>query len=218
MKTSFKSLLAVAALGASALTSQAQTATKILVLDIGKAVQAHYKAAEIEEALKSQLQKDQQQATLMQKDLSDLESKIRELDEQSKNPAITKEALAKLQTDGEKIVQEYQSKRGELENFAAKSNRDLNERKQNGLTSLVEDITKKGAELAKKKGADLLLPKNQIIFNNPTWEITDEVITEINKDKPAGTAAKPAAPAAPAAKPAQTDESAPTVVFPGAKK
>jgi len=83
---------------------------------------------------------------------------------------------------------------------------------------LIADITSKGAEIGKRKGADLVLPKNNLIASNPTWEITDEVIAEINKDKPAGApAAKPAAaaPATPAAKPA---DGAPSVVFPGAKK
>src|SRR5262245_49960619 len=108
MKTSFKHLLALAAFGASALISSAQTAPKILVLDIGKALQSYYKSTEVEEALKAQLQKDQQQAAPMQKELVDLETKLKDLDEKSKNPALSKEGLASIQAEGEKLLQEYQ--------------------------------------------------------------------------------------------------------------
>lgn len=223
MKTSFKTLLALAAVGASALISQAQTAPKILVLDIRKAFQSHYKAAEMDEALKGEQQKAQQEFSSKEKELVDLSEKIKALDEQTKNPALTKEAQAKIMADGEKMVQEFQGKQQELQAFANDARRKIGEKQQNITSLLVEDITKKGVEIGKKKGADLVLSKDTVIYTNPAWEITDEVIAEINKDKPAGApAAKPAAAApAPATKPAAqapAAEGAPTIVFPGAKK
>jgi len=223
MKTSFKSLLALAAVSATALISQAQTAPKILVLDIGRAFQSHYKAAEMDEALKGEQQKAQQEFSAKEKELVDLSEKIKGLDEQTKNPALTKEAQAKIMADGEKMVQDFQGKQQELQAFANDARRKIGEKQQNVTNLLIEDITKKGQEIGKKKGADLVLPKNTVVYSNPAWEITDEVIAEINKDKPAGSpAAKPAAATpAPAAKPAAqapAAEGAPTIVFPGAKK
>lgn len=216
MKTSFKTLLALAGFGATALISQAQTAPKILVLDVGKAFQAHYKAAEMDESLKSDAQKVDGKLKSFQKEIEDLAAKYKESEEQAKNPALTKEAQEKVMGELEKLGQTIQAKQQEGQNYLNTSRRDLSEKQQNMTNFLIEDITKKGAEIGKRKGADLVLPKNNLVYNNPAWDITDEVIAEINKDKPAGTPAKPAAaPAAPAAKPA---DGAPSVVFPGAKK
>lgn len=216
MKTSFKSLLALAAIGATALISQAQTAPKILVLDMGKAIQGYYKAADMEEAMKVEGQKAQTQLQGMEKEVQDVAKKLQEIEEQAKNPALKDEAKAKFQADYEKLVQEAQAKQGEAQNYYNKVRRDMGERQQQGMNALIEDISKKGAEIAKRKGADLVLPKGTVVYNNPAWEITDEVIAELNKDKPAGSAAKPAAPAA--AAPTAPASGAPTVTFPGAKK
>lgn len=215
MKTSFKSLLALAAFGATALISQAQTAPKVLVLDMQKAFQSHYKAAEMEESLKSDAQKIDLKLKAFQKEIEDLGAKYKENEDQAKNPALTKEAQEKAVGELDKLGQTIQAKQQEAQNFYNTSRRDLSDKQQNMTNLLSEDILKKAQEVGRKKGADLVLAKNTLIFSNPAWEITDEVIVEINKDKPAGApAAKPAA-AAPAAKPA---DGAPSVVFPGAKK
>lgn len=220
MKTSFKSLLALAAFGATALISQAQTAPKILVLDMAKAFQSHYKATEMDESLKSDMQKVDAKLKSFNKEIEDLAAKYKESEEQAKNPALTKEALEKVGAELEKLGQAIQGKQQEGQNYYNTSRRDLSEKQQNMTALLVEDISKKGSEVAKRKGADLLLRKETLVYNNPAWDITDEVIVEINKDKPAGApsapAAKPAAAApAPATKPA---DGAPSIVFPGAKK
>jgi outer membrane protein len=218
MKTSFKSLLALAAFGATALITQAQTAPKILVLDIGKALQSYYKTTELFDALKNEQVKAGQQVQGQEKERNDLVTKYKELEEQIKNPAITKEKQAQIASEGEAVVQSIQQKEAGLQEMVTKLRREFAEREQNLQGMLVDDITKKGQEIGKAKGADLILPKNTLVYSNPAWEITDEVIAALNKDKPAGSTAKPATPAAaaPAAKPA--GEAAPTVVFPGAKK
>jgi outer membrane protein len=58
-----------------------------------------------------------------------------------------------------------------------------------------------------------LIEKAATLYADPSYDITEEVIAEINKGRPAGAPAAPAA-AAPAAKPGDT----PSVLFPGTKK
>ncbi|MFH1500305.1 MAG: OmpH family outer membrane protein [Verrucomicrobiota bacterium] len=67
---------------------------------------------------------------------------------------------------------------------------------------MLEEIGKIATEIAKKKGATILLDKSgpsligisNLIYFDPSYDITEEVLKEINKGRPAGSAAaKPAA-------------------------
>jgi outer membrane protein len=92
----------------------------------------------------------------------------------------------------------------------------LQDKSQNFQNVLLDEITKVASDIAKKKGANLLLNKQAAVFADASYDISDEVLAEVNKGKPASSATSSAAPA-PAAKPAAGD-AAPTVTFPGAKK
>ena len=69
---------------------------------------------------------------------------------------------------------------------------------------MLEEISKVAAEVAKRKGATLLFDKagptaigiSNVIYADAGFDITDEVMKEVNKDRPAG--APTAAPATPA--------------------
>jgi outer membrane protein len=81
---------------------------------------------------------------------------------------------------------------------------------------MLEEISKVAAEVAKRKGATLLFDKagptaigiSNVIFADPGFDITDDVMKEVNKDRPAG------APAASAAG-GTTGSGAPAVSVPG---
>lgn len=77
----------------------------------------------------------------------------------------------------------------------------------------MDEISKVAVEVAKRKGVTLLMDKSgpsllgvpAVLYYEPGFEITEDVLTEINKDKPAG---------APAAAAGSTE--APAVSFPAA--
>jgi outer membrane protein len=89
---------------------------------------------------------------------------------------------------------------------------------------MIEEITKSAVEIAKKKGATFLLDKSgptlvgvsNILYFDPSLDITDEVATELNKDRPAATAAPAASTTATPAAPAATGDS-PKITVPGIK-
>jgi outer membrane protein len=220
MKTSFKSILALAAFGASALVSQAQPAPKILVIDLGKVFQGHYKTAEQQDQLQVIQQKIEAELGNMQKGITALVEEYKGFEEQAKNPAITADARAKIIADAEKKGAEIQAKQGEAQNYLNNARRQLAERSQNAQNLLVEEISKVASEIAKQKGATILLNKPAAVYSDAAYDISDEVLAAVNKNKPASApatpAAKPAA-AAPAA-PAATNDGTPAITFPGAKK
>ncbi len=205
MKKSIQSLVAVAAIALTSLTAHAQTAPKILVVDLAKLFDNHWKTKEQQVKLKADGAKAQDQIAQLQKDGNALVDQFKELDEQSKNPTATAEAKAKAQTDAQKLYDQIQQKRSELNSFAQNTQSTLRQRFETFKTLMIEEITKVAVDIAKKKGATFLLDKSgptlvgvsNILYFDSSLDITDEVMSELNKDAPAvtPTAASPAAPA-----------------------
>jgi outer membrane protein len=207
MKKSIQSLVAIVALSLTSLTAQAQTAPKILVVDLAKLFDNHWKTQEQTAKLQADGAKAQDQVAQLQKDGNALVEQFKELDEQSKNPTATAEAKAKAQADAQKLYDEIQQKRSELSSFAQNTQNTLKQRFQTFKTLMIEEINKVAVDIAKKKGATFLLDKSgptlvgvsNILYYDPSLDITDEVMAELNKDRPAVTPTPVTSSAAPAA-------------------
>jgi outer membrane protein len=220
MKKSIQSIFAVTAIALSALTAHAQTAPKILVVDLAKLFDSHYKTLEQQAKLQADEAKAQDQLAQITKEGNALVEQFKELDEQSKNPTATAEAKAKAQTDAQKKYDEIQQKRSEQNSFVQNTSNTLKQRFQTFKTLMIEEITKAATEIAKKKGATLLIDKSgptlvgvsNVLYFDPSLDITEEVMAEINKDRPAVTPTPTAAAGATAA-PKAADS--PKITVPG---
>jgi outer membrane protein len=95
MKKPIQFILAAAALAFTALTTHAQTGPKILVVDIAKIFDNHYKTQEQQAKLQADEAKAQEQLAQITKEGNALVEQFKELDEQSKNPAASAEAKSK---------------------------------------------------------------------------------------------------------------------------
>jgi outer membrane protein len=209
MKNSFKSLLVLAAFGVFALTGQAQTATKILVVDMAKLLDSHYKTQEQNEKLRGDGQKAQEELDRLNKEGNALVEQYKELVDQSNNPAATAEAKNKVQTEAQRKMEEIQRKTNEVRTFEANTQRALQGRIRTFRDLMFEEIGKIATDVAKRRGASLLVDKSgpsllgipAVIYFDPALDITDEVMKEINKDRPASASATtpPASAPAPAA-------------------
>jgi len=219
MKKPITSLLAAAALVLPALATHAQTAPKILVVDMAKVFDGHYKTQEQQAKLQADEAKAQDQMNQITKERNALVEQFKELDEQSKNPAATAEAKAKAQGEAQKKYEEIQQKNNEGTSFAQNTTNTLRQRFQTFKTLMLEEITKVAVEIAKKKGATILIDKSgptligvsNVLYYDPTLDITPEVVDQINKDRP------PAAPTptTAAAAPAPTTGEMPKITVPG---
>jgi outer membrane protein len=226
MKTSIKSLLAVLCAGFIAVAAQAESAPKVLVIDLAKIYDGHYKTEEQNAKLKTDQQKAEDDLQKLNTEGNVLVKAFNDLKEQLNNPALSADGKVKAQKDLEEKGQEIQRKQAEVNSFRANVQRSLQQRINNFKQFLLEEINKSAVEIAKKKGATLLFDKSgpsligvpSLVYFDASYDITDEVAKEVNKDRPAGSVAAPAAaaPAAAAAKPASAE--APSVSFPSAKK
>jgi outer membrane protein len=231
MKKTIQFLSALAAIGGFALAAQAQPAPKIVVVDLAKLYDGHYKTEEQNAKLKSDEQKAQEELEKLYKEGQGLVDKYKELKDQTNNPAATAEAKQKAQSDAQQLQEEIERKQRELQSFQANTRNSLQQRINTFRSLMVEEISKIAVEIAKKHGATLLLDKSgptligvsNVLYADTAYDITDEVAAEINKSRPATPAGTTPAATPPATAPKATDSStkssdSPGVVFPPPKK
>jgi outer membrane protein len=225
MKNPASTLFALAAFGASALLVHAQPAPKILVVDLAKLYDGHYKTEEQNAKLRDDEQKAQVELERLNKEGTVLVDEYKDLSEQSKNPALTTDARAKAEGDSAKKMEDIQRKQNEVASFRANTQRSLQQRIKTFRDLMLEEISKVATDIAKQKGATILIDKSgpsligvsNLIYTDPAYDITDEVMKAINKDRPAAPM-MPSPSATPAPAPAAPTSDTPSITVPGAKK
>ncbi len=203
MNKMIRTLITLAAVAAGSVTMLAQPAIKLVVVDMGKVYDGYYKSEDVIAKLRDAEQKAQEQVEEMNKQGQSLVDEYKELVEQSKNTVLTAEARSKAEAEGQKKLEQIQRKQAEVQNFTGKTRESLQKRMKDQRDMLLEEITKAVNDMAKRKGATLALDKSGptlfgipgVLYADPAYEITDEVLKEVNKDRPAVVA--PAAAAAP---------------------
>lgn len=242
MKNSLKSLVALVAFGAASLAAHAQPAVKVMVVDMAKLYDNHYKTLEQNAKIQVDDQKAQEIVDKMNKDGNALVEEYKSLGEQSTNPALSNDAKAKAQGDAQAKLEQIQAKQNEVRGFIQNTRNSLQQRLQAFRTLMLEEISKIATDVAKRKGGTILMDKagpsligvSNIIYSDPAYEITDDVMAEINKTRPAGAPTTPAeaaqkaglvpagapapgaaAPAQKAAAPAAPAATTPSVTVPG---
>lgn len=229
MKKSIHTLFALAAFGATALIGQAQPAPKILVVDMAKLYDNHYKTEEQNNKLRSDEQKAQEELDKLNKEGNTLVEQYKEFADQANNPTATAEAKSKAQNEAQRLIEEIQRKQREVASFQQNTRNSLQQRITNFRSLMIEEISKTAVEIAKRKGATLLLDKSgpsligvsNILYSDNAYDITEEVQREVDKGRPAGSSSTtPASTAPAAAAPAagETKSDSPAITFPGAKK
>jgi outer membrane protein len=219
------SLITLAAFASVSAPVIAQTAPKIVIVDMAKILDDHYETVEQNAKLKADEGRANDELEKLNKEGQDLVNSLKELEEKGKNPALTNDAKEKLQADMRAKIEDIQRKQQEVQSFRGNTQRSLQQRIQNFRKVLFDKISATVSEVAKKKGATLVLDKSgfthiglsPVIYSDASYDITEEVQKEINKGRPVGSTLAPAtAPAPAAAKPAAKDDGA-KVTFPGAK-
>jgi len=228
MNNVLRLVFSLAVLGSSTLLMQAQPAPKILVVDMQKVFESHYKTEDNTAKLRADEQKAQVELERLSKEGQAIVDTYKELVEAVEStrssPVASNDAKAKAEKAAQDKMQEIQKKQQEVQQFRANVERHLQQRLQLFQEQILEEISKIATEIARKKGATILVDKSgrtnfgisNFIYLDPAYDITDEVLKEVNKDRPAVTPKPAEAPAAAAPAPAASET--PSVSFPGAKK
>jgi outer membrane protein len=200
MNKMIRTLLTLAAFTAGSTALLAQPAVKLVVVDMAKVYDNHYKTEEANAKFRDAEQKAQEQVEELNKQGQSLVDEYKELVEQSKNTLLTNEARTKAEADSQKKMEDIQRKQGEVQTFRQNTQRSLQQRIKLHRDLLLEEIGKVVTDIAKRNGATLVLDRSgptlfgipSVLYSDAAYDITDAVLTEVNKDRPA-PAAVPAA-------------------------
>lgn len=214
MNKRIRFVIALAVAGIAATAAQAQSAQKIMVVDIAKVYESHYKTAEQNALLQADQKKASEELQRRAKEIDGVVAELKDMEEQLQNPVTTDEAKKKIQEEGSKKLQDLQGKQREAQGMQANLQRLFQERIGQFRALLLDEISKVAADVAKKKGATYLVDKSGpsvigvpvFLYTDASVEITDAVIAEINASKPASSAA-----------PAKAADGAPAITVPGSK-
>ncbi len=210
-------LLAVTAFaGISASPVLAQPAPKIVVVNMAKLLDEHPETADQNAKLKGDEGKANEELEKLNKEGQDLVSQLKEMEESGKNPALSADAKEKLQADMRVKIEAIQRKQNEVQSFRGNTQRSLQQRIQNFRKIMFEKISVTVTEVAKAKGATLVLDSSgfthigisPVIYADAAYDITADVQKQIGKAPASSVSSAPVtAPAADGA----------SVTFPGAK-
>ncbi len=223
MKKTIRTLATLSALLLGAATLPAQPAVKLVVVDMARVFDNHYKKEEADAKFRDAEQKAMEQIEELTKQGNTLVEEYKGLIEQSKNAVLTEKARADAEASAQKKLQEIQQKQNDVQNFRTNARNSLQQRIKTHRDLLLEEISKVVVDLARKKSATLVVDKSgptlfgisSVLYADAGYEITEEVLVEVNKDRPpAAPAATPAA-ATPPAAPAPGGEAP---LFPAPKK
>lgn len=189
MKTPFRSLLILCALLAATLGLHAQPALKIVTVDLNRLLENYYRTQDQVAKLKEQSSKAQESYNLLQKEYEKLVAEFKELQDQSNTPILTDEAKKAAQENLQTKFGEVRAKEQDLQAFRVNTDNEMKKRINTYQQMFLEEITKVVSDLAKKKGATLVVNKSAaqigpVIYADAGYDITEEALTEINKDKP----------------------------------
>ncbi len=188
MKHAFRSLCAAAALLGSVVALQAETALKIVTIDMEQLFEKYYRTEEEKAKMAESEKKAKEQLEVFSKDREALVTEAKDLQEQTKSPVLTDEARKKAQADLEAKVSELRSKDAEAQDFLQKTQQLFQKRMGQFQQMAVEEISKEATKIAKAKGATMVLNQGAaavVVYADASFSITEEVLAAINKNRPA---------------------------------
>lgn len=190
MKLRFLTGLAAILIAATASAQQ----VKIATVDMAALLNGYYKTADANEKIRSAQENAQKEVERLTQQGQALVKQYEELRDRADNPAITEAARTTAVTDIQTKEGEIREKQAELQTLVQNTQRLLQGRIQQHRALLLDEIRKVAIERAQARGASLVLDTSglggdglpPVVYADPSWNITDEVLREINRGAPPG--------------------------------
>jgi outer membrane protein len=199
MKNSLlRTLLCLAFIGGLASTSHAQV--KIGTVDMNRIFSSYYKTkdaeARINEARNSAKQELDERMDTYKQDVD----AINKLNDDIQNPALSSDAKASKTKDRDDKIQETKNLENEINEFRQTREKQLQEQAVRMRNGIVDEITKLVLEKVKSENYDIVMDKSGLslngvpilMFAKDGLDFSDDIITELNKDKPKDDNSSPA--------------------------
>ena len=190
--------ISIAAVGLMAVASGllAQPAVSVVTVDLKRLFENYYKTEAQNTKLQATAKQYEDQINVQKKELDEKGKAAQEALDQSKNAALSEDARKKAEEDAKARIEDYRRADAALREFVGQAQQMMGQTRANFQQQTIEDIRKVAADIAKKKGATLLLDKSDaipvVLYADPGFDITEEVLAAINKDRPVSSVNAPA--------------------------
>lgn len=197
MKSNILTTAAIA-LGTVLLGGSAQADVKVGTIDMKQVFDTYYKTKDAE----SKINEARAQAKKELDERLDSFNKAQEEAKKMNDEANKPELAAAAKADKSKLLNEKLQALGalqrEIQEFQQTRERQLSEQSVRSRNSLVEEINKVISDKVKSAGYDVVLDKSGqslnavgvVIFSRESFDFTNDVVTELNKSKPAAKSEK----------------------------
>ncbi len=173
--------------------------TKIAVLDMDQIFQNYYKTKIADSTLKQQAEIYKAWIKKLNESLKKLEEEFKIVRDASQNIAISAAEREAKRFEAQKKYREIREKQVELEQYTAEKTQQYKQLETQKRDDILVEITKEVKRRATLEGYTLVIDKSgktlngitSIIYSSPTSDITEPVITELNRGNP--DSQKPAA-------------------------
>jgi outer membrane protein len=188
-KTLYCSLLCLSLLGFAA-TGRAQI--KIGTVDMNKIFNSYYKTKDAEERINEERNAAKQELDgKMDKYKQNLDE-INKLNDDVQKPELSAEAKDAKTRQRDELIQETKNLQTEIEQFRSDKEKQLQEQAVRMRNGIVQEITALVLDKVKEENYDIVMDRSGLslngvpilIFAKDGLDFSDDIITELNKDKP----------------------------------
>ncbi|MDG1702114.1 MAG: OmpH family outer membrane protein [Opitutae bacterium] len=123
----------------------------------------------------------QEEIQKMQEEITGIIAEAREADATSNNPALDEDARDEARSKLVQYQTTLQNKQVQLQQFSQQAQELGQNGQQQELIPLQQKAQDAVKEIAEKEGIDIVLSTNSVIFVEESLDISDKVISELNK-------------------------------------
>lgn len=190
MKSTILYLGAVIAAFAFVSTAHADAPVRIVTADMAYLYENYHSTQEAQARFQSSIERAQRQTQAMMEEGQAMVEEYQEVIERTNNPALSEEARMEAQERAREMVEAIQQKERELQQFQNNTRRSLEQRQRSHRELMMEEIRDVLMAEAQKREASLVFDTSgasalgipSVIYADPSYDITDIVLEEINRD------------------------------------
>jgi outer membrane protein len=186
-------LTVLAALCALGTSLPAATPVQVATVDFTRALEEYWKTQKKSGELYEQNRRAQEQVDEFQKAMAAVLEEVKKLQNDANDPLRNQEAKERILAEAQRKADDFQDRRERLQQFVENTQRGLDQERRLFMELMYGEINTVIRTIGQGKGANFIVDTSgravngvsAILYADAAFDITDEVVAELNKSKPA---------------------------------
>ncbi len=163
---------------------------KVVTVDMTYLYENYHRTQEAQARFQSSIERAQRETQKLMEEGNEMVEEYQEVIEQTNNPALSEEAQLEAQQKAQEMVEAIREKERELQQFQNNTRRSLEQRQRNHRELMLDEIKEVVMAEAAEREATLVFDTSgatligvpALIYADSSFDITDLVLEEINRD------------------------------------